>query len=101
MKPIPAGDTLSLPRTSPRSDQHPDGFGAPELLPPSLTAVQASTPVVTRRGRSVLVIDDEAGMRVMARAVLEAVEYKTEVAESGEEALEVYRARWQREIRSM
>lgn len=45
------------------------------------------------RARSVLVVDDEAGMRIMAKAILEASGYKTDVAESGEEAVEKYRAR--------
>lgn len=94
MNTIPAGDTLPLPR-SPRSDQAASApvFAPARQQPPSLTSAPVAdpVPVVTRRGRTVLVVDDEAGMRVMARAILEAVEYKADVAESGEEAIEKYR----------
>lgn len=92
MNTIPAGSSLPMPHTP-----WPNQASAPANaeLPPALTATPLARPVVNHRGRSVLVIDDEAGMRVMARAILESVEYSTEVAESGEEALQLYRARWE------
>jgi len=46
----------------------------------------------TRSAKSVLVVDDEAGMCIMAKAILESVGYKSDSAESGEEAIEKYRA---------
>lgn len=65
---------------------------SPSSLP--LTRVDdtaAADPYRTLRGRTVMVVDDEPGMRIMARAILEAIDYRAEVAESGEEAISRYR----------
>ena len=42
------------------------------------------------RGKEILVVDDDAAVGAMARAVLEAAGYSTLSASSGEEAVELY-----------
>ena len=46
----------------------------------------------TRSSRSVLVVDDETGMCIMAKAILGSVGYLADSAESGEEAIAKYQA---------
>lgn len=43
-----------------------------------------------RRGKEILVVDDDVAVAAMARAVLEAAGYSTLCASSGEEAVEIY-----------
>jgi CheY-like chemotaxis protein len=43
-----------------------------------------------RRGKEILVVDDDVAVAAMARAVLEAAGYSTLCASSGEEAVELY-----------
>jgi len=45
---------------------------------------------LSRSSKTVLVVDDEAGMCIMAKAILESVGYQTDSANSGEEAVQKY-----------
>ena len=68
-------------------------FGAHPVAAPHAHSAEEGSANSGRRPRSVLVVDDEPGMRMMAKAILDSVGYQTEAAESGEEAVEKYRDR--------
>ena len=83
-------EVASAPGAGSRFDVYlPRAVGTEELLPAVAAARSAERPA---RGETVLVADDEAGIRGLARAALEMAGYRVLEAADGAEAVEVFRA---------
>ncbi len=85
--PVPAAPV------SPPDDSVFSNPPAPVTQPMSVGVAQENRPAPGARGsKTVLVVDDEVGMCIMAKAILGSVGYQTDSANSGEEAIEKYQA---------
>ena len=88
--------------TPPPAETRPAAPASIPVLPPPLTDPAPQEPAAGRpaakrpaRGR-ILVVDDEAAIREMARDILESNGYEVVLATDGVDALEVYRNEWGR-----
>jgi two-component system cell cycle sensor histidine kinase/response regulator CckA len=58
-------------------------------VPEEAAATEAAAPAVSRRGQTVLLVEDEAGVRKLAKRVLERAGFEVLVTENGLEALDL------------